>query len=119
MNYKMFEANAITRCVPDQFPELKWQEFARKEQVVHTIVSICEEIVDVAANEIYEHYLRRKSFEFINRCLRTIWLRVFNASINTWMKLLNKNLLVDLLKPSYNTINLFVSFRSGWNFIQK
>lgn len=86
---EMFETKTVARCVPHQFSEAKWQKFTREEQVGHLIVSICNEIVDAAANEICERYLKRKSFEFTSQCLRTIWLRVFNASIDNWIKLLN------------------------------
>lgn len=83
MKYRRFKANRIDRWyVPSKFPETNWQEFVREERTEHLIVSIRNEIIEIAANEIGQHHRKRRSFQFTSQCLQTLWLHLFDASID-------------------------------------
>lgn len=64
---------------PSRIPEKKWQEILENEHIDHIIGSIREEIVQSAADAIYEGYLRNAVYGFVTDCAYEAWMRAFQV----------------------------------------
>lgn len=64
---------------PSRIPIMKWQEILEAENKSYIIASICEEIVQSAADTFCEGYFRRTAYSFIIGCTYEAWMRAFRV----------------------------------------
>lgn len=99
--------STIFRHVPCGIPDSKWQELVWEQYIEHLIAFVREEIVNITATMIDKRRMETKAFEFISQCLRVIWIRLFDASID--LDVANYQSMFDTILKSEN--QLFVRAR--------